>query len=199
MRRPIAAISVLLLAAFASIGSGAIISISEGTAETDPITVTTNLVLTSPTVATAESAVVVGFIHPGISPSPISAGSRSAGLFEPGSTTLLSDYVLLTVGAVRGDPQFGAAQDVTIEFHSTDTLVANLPSGFPFGGGVVEDGTLQDISGFLATMPEGLIVKVSSLPSDDPAVPEPTSLALWTLGGLALAGYRWRRRQAACH
>jgi hypothetical protein len=173
----------------------ATISFIEGPLETDPVAVTTNLVLTLPITVTSETAVVIGFHHPGISPSPISfVGSVSAGLFEPGSTTLLSDYVLLTASDIRQDPVFGLAQDLDIRFFSVDTLVSDLPTGFTFGGGVEEDGNLQDLSPFLGTLPEGLIVSVLSQPGPE-QVPEPTSLLLLGSGLAVLAGGARKRHK----
>src|SRR6476469_9809080 len=44
-------------------------------------------------------------------------------------------------------------------------LVSELPSGFPFGGGVTANGEFQDLSPFLGTLPEGLIVTARSFPT----------------------------------
>jgi hypothetical protein len=168
----------------------AFITFTESTNGVDPIAVSTNLVLTAPTVATADSAIVTGFHHGGISPSDLTPGSRSAGLFEPGSTTLLSAYVLLTVGDFRFDPVFGLAQDISISFFTQNTLVTALPAGFPFGGGIETNGALQDLSALLGTLPEGLTVSARAQPA---AVPEPTSLLLLGTGALGLV---WKRIRA---
>lgn len=174
----------------------AFIDFVEGVAESDPVAVSTNIVLTAPTLVTPESAIVTGFHHPAISPSPIATppGRRAAALFEPGNQDLVSDYVLLTVGEIRGDPVFGVAQDLIVEFFSvdiplTDFLALLANGGFTFGGGLVEDGTLQDLSALLGTLPEGLIVRAQSGPGE---LPEPASVALV---GVALTAFAFMRRR----
>src|SRR6476661_306585 len=144
--------------------SAVTISFAEPVAETDPVKVTTTLVVTSMTV-THDSAVVTGFHGPFNSPSPVTSGSRSAGLFEPGSTTRLRAYVLLSAGNVTERPPFGILQDISISFFTRSILVSELPSGFPFGGGVTANGEFQDLSPFLGTLPEGLIVTARSFPT----------------------------------
>jgi hypothetical protein len=171
------------------------VSFIEGANETDPIVVTTNLFLTAPIVTTPETATVTGFHYPAISPSPINRGSRAAGLFEPGSTTLLSDYVLFTAGPLTSNcPPVagGICQNLSLNFFSVDTLVSDLPSGFTFGGGIEEDGTLQDISALLGTLPEGLIVRVQSQVAEP--TPEPTSLLGFLALGVLGAGSACKRR-----
>ena len=175
----------------------AFINFIEDPLDIAPVTVMTNIVLSAPIVSTPESARVSGLHHPGISPNPISTspGKRAAVLFEPGSGgNLVSDYVLLTVGDIRNDAVFGQAQDLLVEFFSADILLADLlqqlaAGGFAYGGGLVEDGTLQNLSALLGTLPEGLLVGVQSDPGD---VPEPASLALV---GLALAAAGLARRR----
>jgi hypothetical protein len=170
----------------------AFVNFIEGPLETDPISVTTNLLLTSPIVVTPETAIVAGFHFPSISPSPVFEGTRAAGLFEPGSTTLLSDYVLLTADPIIPGGPDGIEQMLTIQFFSVDTLVSDLPIGFTFGGGVEENGTLQDISGFLGTLPEGLLVGILSRPQE---IPEPSTFVLAALGLSSLSLITWRRRK----
>lgn len=162
--------------------SAAFINFVEAANGVDPVSVTTDLVLTAPIVATAQSATVVGFLHPGISDNPVTPGLQaSAGLFAPGFPNLLTAYVLLTAGAFQDDPVFGVKQAITAQFFTQDILVSGLPAGFPFGGGVVVNGTLQDLSAFLGSVPEGLVVRAQA------NVPEPTSLVLLGTGVLALA------------
>ena len=85
-----------------------------------------------------------------------------------------------------------------IEFFSIDIQLSDLllqlaAGGFEYGGGLVEDGTLQDLSPFLGTLPEGLLVGVQSDPGE---LPEPASLVLAGLA-LAAAGLVRRRRAVA--
>ena len=192
--------SALVAAVFLMSCSGAFaafINFVEATLEGDPVVVATNIVLTAPSVITAESARVTGFHHPGISPSPIATppGKRAAALFEPGNQDLVSDYVLLTVGEIRPDAVFGLAQDLLVEFFSVDISLADFRvflanGGFTFGGGLVEDGTLQNLSALLGTLPEGLIVRAQSGPGE---LPEPGSVALVGLGLMAFAIIRRRK------
>lgn len=181
------AVVLLALALAPRTASAAFITFTESANGVDPVGVSTNLVLTAPIVATAQSATVVGFHHAGISPDPIIPGSRSAGLFAPGVPNLLSAYILLTAGDFELDAVFGLIQSIQIQFFTQDTLVSALPAAFPFGGGVVANGSFQDLSTQLAAAPEGLLVSVR-------AVPEPTSLLLLGSGALALA---WRVRRRA--
>lgn len=180
-----------------SAASAAFIDFIEGVQETDPVIVNTNLLLTAPITATSEYAAVAGFHHPVISPNPLTPGKIFAVLFEPGMPNMVSDYVMLTADPIRPDAAFGAAQDLFIEFFSIDMLFSDLlaqmiENGFAYGGGLVEDGSLQDLSFFLGTLPEGLVVRVQS---DVESIPEPSSLALLGLGMAALACL-FRRRPA---
>ena len=190
------AIVGLGLAISTSGAHAAFINFVESADETGLVDVSTNLVLTAPIVTTPESATVMGFHHPGISPSPLETGRRAAALFEPGDPNMVSDYVLLTAFDIRGDLDFGLAQDLIIQFFSIDILLGDLLAqlsldGFTFGGGLEEDGTLQDLSLSLGTLPEGLIVGALSHAGE--AIPEPASLALLGLGLVGL-GYTHRRR-----
>lgn len=174
--------------------SAAFIRFTEGPLETDFVAVSTDLVLTAPTVVTSESALVTGLHHPGISPSPLRVGKFAAAMFEPGVAGMVSDYVLLTVFDIVADPVFGASQGLIVEFRSADILLSDLriqlaAGGFVYGGGVVEDGQAQDLSPFLGTLPEGLLVSAVSSPAE---VPDPASLALL---GLALLGVGLTRRR----
>lgn len=113
-----------------------------------------------------------------------------------GNPLLVSDYVLLTVGDIRAYPAFGLAQDLTIGFFSVDILLQDFlaqldATGFTYGGGVEENGLLQDLSGFLGILPEGLLISASSTAVE---LPEPASLALV---GLALASLCISRRVRA--
>lgn len=169
----------------------------EAAIETDPVTVLTDIVLAVPIVTTPETAVVSGLHHPGISPEPLVPGKRAAALFEPGPPGFVSDWVQITIGDVRGDSGFGVVQDLFIEFFSADIALGDLltlldAGGFSFGGGVVEDGTLQDLSGLLGTLPEGLIVRALSRPGE--AVPEPASMVLIALAAAALGAARRRKK-----
>lgn len=180
-----------------SAASAAFIDFIEGVLETDPVIVNTNLILNAPLTVTSEYAAVAGFHHPLISANPLTPGKTFAVLFEPGMPDMVSDYVMLTADPLRSDAAFGVAQDLFIEFFSNDMLFSDLlaqmmESGFVYGGGLVEDGSLQDLSFFLGTLPEGLVVRVQS---DVEAVPEPSSLALFGLG-IAVFGYLVRRRLA---
>ncbi len=171
------------------------VSFIEGPAETDVTVVLTGVVTTEPVIATPEYAKVVGFHHPGISPSPLTVGSRSAGLWEPGAQGVLSDYVLLTAGEIHDNPDFGLAQDLTIEFFSEDTPLADFLQkypNFPFGGAIEETGTLQDISELLGTLPEGLIVSVLSYPGEENVPDSGSTFAL--LGSISFGLVAFRRK-----
>lgn len=194
----IKAVFVLAMAAISCQAGAAFVSFSEGFLETDPVVVSTNIVVVSVS-STPESASLSGFHHPGISPSPVTPGKRFAVLFEPGlpgvTPQLVSDYLLFTASDIRKDAQFGDAQDLAFEFFSQDILLADLLQdlavrGFTYGGGLVEDGTLQDVSALLGTLPEGLIVSMRSGPGE---VPEPQSLALALLALVAVGCARKRR------
>lgn len=192
------AILGLSLMLASSVASAAFIDFIEGVQETDLITVNTNLILTAPITVTNEYAAVAGFHHPLLSANPVAPGKTFAVLFEPGTQNMVSDYVMLTADPIRQDAAFGVAQDFFIEFFSIDIGFSDLlaqmrESGFAYGGGLVEDGSLQDLSFFLGTLPEGLVVRVQS---DVEAIPEPSSIAMFGLGMVALACLL-RRKPAA--
>ena len=118
---------------------------------------------------------------------PVPTGTRTAGLFEPGSADVLSAWVLLSIDPpVLGGSGTGLGQHVHIEFSSRDTSVASLPAGIPFGGGPVEDGTLQDLSPFLDLPAEGLTVIVESAGE----APEPATALLLTISAAGLSAWR---------
>jgi hypothetical protein len=81
-----------------------------------------------------------------------------------------------------------------------DDNLGTLPAGF---NGVVETNGFIDVTNSFqdpitklpVVLPADLTIRVRSLAAT--AVPEPSSLALAGIGGLALAGYGWRRRRAA--
>ena len=190
------AIAGLGFALATSAANAAFVDFIEAANDTDPVIVSTNL-LGGVIAVTVESASVTGFHTPAISPSPVDPGSRFAVLFEPGTLNLMvSDYVLLVAGDII-TPTDGTtpSQELHVSFFSEDVrldeLVLRLGPGFLFGGGVEEDGTLQDISHLLGSDPEGLIVRVQSDVAD---VPEPTGLLLL---GAALVGLARSRKVAA--
>jgi MYXO-CTERM domain-containing protein len=112
----------------------------------------------------------------------------------------VSDYVLFTAG-----PFDSGTQAIHIEFYSGNILLADLIAnnpGFPWGGGIVEDGTLQDISGPLGTFAtqsvEGLYVRLQSpLVEQAESVPEPSGLVLGAFGLALLGVAAWRRQRHA--
>ncbi len=189
-----------------SVASAALVTFFETGSDTAPVGVITNL--TGPSGATStpiitsttETATVDGFHFPGLSPFPVVVGLHSAGLLDP-DTGLLSELVFVNALPIGSCIGIGICQELKVLFLSETTFGLPLESflfghtdggalvGSTYGGALVEDGTLQDISTLLGTVPEGLIVRVKT---DVKHVPEPASLSLVSLG---IAGFVFGRRK----
>jgi hypothetical protein len=170
-------------------------------AEESPFTVQTNLLGANYTIGT-DSVTFDGYHTPAISSVFLPDTTYVGGLLEPGSSTIVSDLVVLTASAVSFDPiNLTPQQDIHIEVSSIDRLLSDVIAQYAFVSAsnfIAENGTLQDISIFMATdsgasdgtLPfgqEGIVVGIRS-------IPEPGSLILFGSGLVAL---RARRRQIA--
>ncbi|MBL8473119.1 MAG: PEP-CTERM sorting domain-containing protein [Rhodocyclaceae bacterium] len=188
----------MMLGLSATVASAAFVDIIEG-AEGTTITINTNLTGpsgpgSSPTIsAGTETASIDGYHFPAISPSPVTPGIFvAAGLVESIGGPL-SDLVLLQASTFLDCGNIGICQRLTISFYSDveggPPLESLIPTAATFLGSMLEDGTLQDMSSLLGTLPEGLVLRVQS---DTERVPEPASIALLAAG---LAGLGFRKRK----
>jgi hypothetical protein len=101
-----------------------------------------------------------------------------------GTPGAVSDRFILTV--TQGSP------DYHVEFSSDPTLLP-VPIGATKFADRVEDGTFQGEAKRVDS--SGMTIDLFEARSDVDAVPEPSTLSLFVLGGLTLAGHGWWRRQ----
>lgn len=116
------------------------------------------------------------------------SGNSIAGLIEPGLGGA-SEYVG-TDWSVAANPDGGFnIATITINFASDPTFCEGRPFCGFLNNGPVEDGTLQDLTGYLS-LPANIAVNVQS---EIDAVPEPASIALIGAGILGVGIARRRR------
>jgi hypothetical protein len=127
----------------------------------------------APVVVMPEAPGVIQFA-PAFFPAPGIPNSAVL-LFEDAAMTIVSDQIYVQ------NQQFYFASDPDLQ---------NLAAlGIPVVGGIVEDGTPQDVSAFF-----GGAIPIAVL-SDVESVPEPATIALLSMGMAGMAGYVWRRRR----
>ena len=139
------------------------------------------------------------------SPSAIFSGSPTGTLFPPGSLILPNVDGSNQPTDVFQDITFGKTLsfDVSFDgpgffyFSAWNVSAADLLNGAP----AMQLFSSTDLSGaavVLGVDANGVATVFAIGPGVDVApVPEPTSLALFGLGGAALGAWRWRRRRAA--
>jgi choice-of-anchor C domain-containing protein len=94
----------------------------------------------------------------------------------------------------------GAGTLLTANLAHTGSMKTSLAAMnyTPFNADFIANSASTTLT-FASTIPgdQGLALDAASVTAVIPTVPEPSTLALCALGGLALAGWRWRKRKAA--